>query len=615
MLDRPYNSPDNVFLPLPLNAGDGILCLAPHPDDEVLGCGGLLTLAQRQGLRVQTIIVTSGEQGMEQGQDDGLRLEESRKAAQILQLPSPETWGFADRELRHSPPLIERIEQALAAHQPRWLLLPALTEPHPDHQALALAGMAAAQRYGQANVLLYEVGAPTQINTVLDISDVAELKWQALELFESQEQRHEYCRHSAAMATLRSFVAGPDVTAAEAFWQIPAHLLLKGDVGASLGGWPLQRNAVGLAAKPEQLALVSIIIRSMNRPTLGDAIASVAAQTYPNIEVVVVNATGQEHAVPAYPQQRLKLNVVSESDEQGQEQRLGRSAAANLGLKSVNGEFVLFLDDDDLLSPTHLERLASELQAQVLAAAAYTGVRVEGPDGQWIRDYDLPWDVRRLRGINYLPIHSVLFKREQMKKAGARFDEALPVLEDWDFWCQLSRQGEFFHVPGVAAVYRQGYGDSHVGDAAHENHWSKWHQRILLKNAKIWGLEDQTQTLAWNAVALDKAETQRATLQEQLTQVQAQLEKMQQELSSAVVQLNASENERIRVISELEDQLKVSENERIRVSTESTEQLQALSIKFDQSQAEVALAKRSLEMLQQSRPVRISKALRAIVKK
>ena len=90
---------------------------------------------------------------------------------------------------------------------------------------------------------------------------------------------------------------------------------------------------------------------------------------------------------------------------------------------------------------------------------------------------------------------------------------------------------------------------------------------------------------------------------------------MQQELSSAVVQLNASENERIRVISELEDQLKVSENERIRVSTESTEQLQALSIKFDQSQAEVALAKRSLEMLQQSRPVRISKALRAIVKK
>ena len=106
MLDRPCNSPDNVFMPLALQAGQGMLCLAPHPDDEVLGCAGLLVLAQGQGLRVKAIIVTSGEEGG----DGGRRLAESREAARELALPEPECWGLADRELRHSPALIERVE-------------------------------------------------------------------------------------------------------------------------------------------------------------------------------------------------------------------------------------------------------------------------------------------------------------------------------------------------------------------------------------------------------------------------------------------------------------------------------------------------------------------------
>lgn len=588
-------------MPLALQAGQGMLCLAPHPDDEVLGCAGLLVLARGQGLRVKTIIVTSGEEGG----DGGWRLAESRAAAQTLELPEPEGWGLADRELRYSPALVERVAQALRDFTPAWLLLPALTEPHPDHQALALAGIAAAQRHGGTNVLLYEVGAPTQANTVVDISAVAERKWSALDAFASQQMRHDYKRHAQAMAELRAFVAGAGVAAAEAFWQIPAPALARGELGSALGGWPLQRAAAGLASTPQQLPLVSVIVRSMDRSTLGDAIASVAAQTYPNIEVIIVNASGAEHSAPAYPRDRLRLTVVAERDEARQPRRLDRSAAANLGLRSMAGDYGLFLDDDDVLGPEHLQRLVQALQAQVTAVAAYAGVRVEGPGGQWIRDYDMPWDARRLRGINFLPIHSVLFRRDSVQGGQPLcFDEALPVLEDWDFWCQLSRRGAFVHVPGIASLYRQGLGDSHVGDAGHEHFWARWHQKILLKHAQQWGLEDQAASLAWHAVALDQTETRSERLQQEVTAARQQLADTSDRAQQQAQVLEARARQLQGDLDQAAGQLQVLGSEKA-----------ALERQRLQAEAERALAQRSLDMLQQSLPVRLSRVLRKIFRK
>lgn len=587
MLERPpTHHPDNPFQGVELVAGEGILCLAPHPDDEVLGCGGLLMLAQRQGMRVQTTIVTAGDQGLDGVAPDNPRLEESRAAARTMGLPEPDCWHLPDRQLRHSPPLIERIVQTLRMHQPRWLLLPALTEPHPDHQALALAGMAAAQRQGGVSLLFYEVGSPTQTNTLVDITSVAERKWEALQAFGSQEAQHGYRQHAQAMSAVRAFVCPPSVDAAEAFWQVPAQALVEQRLTPALGGWPLQRNAMGLANSPGQLPLVSVIVRSMNRSSLPDAIASVAMQTYPNIEVVVVNANGGFHPLPAYPCERLALRLVGQplvlqdqhplltQPTESRWQSLGRSAAANLGLHSMQGELGLFLDDDDLLHPTHLQDLVQALYEQGPAAAAYSGVRVEGPGGQWLRDYNLPWQRERLWGINHLPIHAVLFRRSAVLAISAQFDETLPVLEDWDFWCQLSHQGPFVHVPRMGATYRQGLGTSHLGDADHANHWAPWHRHILEQHARRWGLEEQSHTLAWHALALDREQVQHQQSQAQLHAVQDQLHAVQALLQASQSQLQAS-------------------------------QVQVFSL-----QASHALAERSLQLLQQSRAVRTVRMVR-----
>lgn len=623
MLDRPADTPDYNFGRLALAAGYSMLCLAPHPDDEVIGCGGLLALAQRQGLATHCAIVTSGQEGVSaEGAASGLRLAESEKAAQVLGLPPPTCWHFTDRQLRCGPALINRIVEELRERRPRWMLLPALTEPHPDHQALALAGMAAARQLNaDVDLLFYEVGAPSQPNTLVDVTSVAALKWEALQAFNSQEERHPYRSHAQALAALRAFGAGAGVEAAEAFWHLPAEALQQPDAVAAMAFWPMQRQALGLAADSDQLPLVSVIIRSMNRPSLKQAIASLAAQSYPNIEVLVVNASGAAHPLPAHPPHRLAVRVVDPVVQLGSEAhsdtcqampRLGRSAAANQGLDACNGRYAIFLDDDDHVSPRHLERLVEALQSDGQAVAAYSGVRVEGANGQWVRDYDMPWEPRRLRGVNYLPIHAVLFRLHSVRVAGACFDVNLPVLEDWDFWCQLSRLGHFVHVPGISATYRQGLGNSHLGDLEHDNHWAKWHLRILEQHAQRWGWRDQSASLAWHAIALDRADQTYLATERTLGQVQDALNQataLQQQFQGQNLQLTTDLEQARHQSLQLQAERDQSHEHVALLKVERDQHLACIA----QLQAELDLAQRSLTMLQQSRPVRWARALRRML--
>lgn len=604
MLDRHVHLPDFHRERLTLVAGEGLLCLAPHPDDEVLGGGGLLLLAQRQGLRVRSVIVTAGEQGLDEaGAASNPRLDESLAAAASLGLPAPECWRLPDRQLRHSTPLIERIAALLRQERPRWLLLPALTEPHPDHQVLALAGLSAAQALARAGegadlgLLFYEVGAPTQVNTLVDITEVAEAKWKALESFGSQEERHGYLGHARALASLRAFGAGPEVRAAEAFWQVDAPSLRQPGLLAALSHWPLQRNRMGLASEPSQQPLVSIMVRSMNRASLPQAVASIAQQAYPNIEVLVVNASGAAHPVPPHPEDRLQLRVVSPQDGRA----LDRSAAANLGLHCARGEFLLFLDDDDLLAPGHVNGLVDALLADASAIAAYSGVRVEGPGGEWLRDYDTAWDPRRLRGINHLPIHSVLFRSAAVADGRASFDESLPVLEDWDFWCQLSHLGHFLHVPGITAVYRQGLGQSHLSDPEHANHWSRWHRLILERHVQRWGVQPQSDALAWHAVALDRSE-----------QMLLAAQRAHEDLLSAKREAEAALQGRLEASDREVRSLRVEVQQGQQQQAHALQALEDLQGQQGQLHAELDLATRSLQMLRQSRAVRLAGFLRRL---
>ncbi len=224
---------------------------------------------------------------------------------------------------------------------------------------------------------------------------------------------------------------------------------------------------------------VSVIIRSMGRLTLSEALNSVASQTYGNIEVVVVDAKGGDHPELESACGGFPLRMISA------DRPLTRATAANLGLSHAKGRYLLFLDDDDLLLPDHIDTLVNAFRDGRGALAAYTGVRLEDAAGATLKILDDPYDPARLRGANFLPIHAVLFDCA-LVKMGCRFDEALECLEDWDFWLQASQHTLLHHVPGVSAIYRFALGDSGLStQSVPEKHlmnratvFAKWQNRF-----------------------------------------------------------------------------------------------------------------------------------------
>src|ERR1043166_3977977 len=103
--------------------------------------------------------------------------------------------------------------------------------------------------------------------------------------------------------------------------------------------------------------LVSVIIPTLNRPAmLKDALASIAAQTYTPIEIIVVNDAGVDVEC-VVSQFKLKHHIVYLKHATHK----GLPAARNTGIKAASGDYIAYLDDDDVYYPDHIETLASFL--------------------------------------------------------------------------------------------------------------------------------------------------------------------------------------------------------------------------------------------------------------
>ncbi len=237
---------------------------------------------------------------------------------------------------------------------------------------------------------------------------------------------------------------------------------------------------------PSAMPLVSILIRSMDRASLSEALASVAAQTYPSIEVVLINAKGDGHREVGQWCGRFPIHFVGASGG------LGRSDAANVGLVESHGAYLMFLDDDDLIDPDHIESLVSALGQSQNCRAAFSGTRVTDAAGTTLGVYDHAFSAAQLLVGNFLPIHAVLFSRE-LVTAGCRFDPTLETYEDWDFWLQISRHTDFVQTGKVSAVYRSFLGDSGMSQAEHRPLqrqrrsvvWRKWWPHWRVENVDL----------------------------------------------------------------------------------------------------------------------------------
>ncbi|MBI2769638.1 MAG: PIG-L family deacetylase [Burkholderiales bacterium] len=463
------------------------LVLAPHADDEVFGCGGAIAAHVLAGVPVSVVILTNGAAHG----DASVRTAESRSAAAVLGCGEPEFWDAPDRALRHDEAMLARLVAKMQDTGADLLYAPSPWEVHPDHRAAASLAAEAARRTG-ARVAFYEVGSPLRPNVLLDISAHAAAKKQAMQCFASQLAQQDYERQISGLNEYRTYTLPRGTLAAEAYLVLSS-AELESALPALLQANPVSAAVASGPAGDAQAPLVSVLVRSVDREHLREALDSVALQTYPNIEVVVIAAKPEHNPLPArcgpFP-----LRLVT-TDEQ-----LPRSRAANKALAEARGQFLLFLDDDDWLMPGHVARLAAVLLKQPLTKAAYAGVALVSPDGTPLgQDTDLPFDgIRQLAG-NLMPIHAVLFDKAVVD-SGCRFDEALDRFEDWDFWLQVARLTTFAHVPGVSAAYRihesSGVHDDSgpMGDPTQQIYqkwqsmWSAGQARQMMQ--RVWATED-----------------------------------------------------------------------------------------------------------------------------
>jgi len=447
-----------------------IVVFAPHPDDEVFGCGGLLALAAQKGLAVRVVVLTDG--GLQAPQGVDARRHESDAAAAALGYGHVEHWALADRSLRFDEALIERVMGSVS--DDALVLAPSLWEAHPDHRVCAMVvAEALRRRGGGAELWFYEVSAPLRASVVLDVSAVWPVKRRAMDAFVSQEDVHPYAESVEGLNRYRA-LGLTGVVHAEAFERHGGSEALRGWWQSSPA---IRLRQTGVPAAQGDLPLLTVMVRTLGRATLERALDSVFNQTYPHIELLVIDATAHPRTLPEGYEARVR--------RVGGTERLGRSAAANLGLRSANGSWLLFLDDDDWLYPDHLSKLVRASWQNRDVAAFYSdveGVDVAGvPTG--IR-FDQAYQARELCYGNFLPIHSVLFSR-QLLTGGLCFDEQFDLYEDWDFWLQIETRTTFVRVPGVSAAYCVGSGsgegvavDVARGSQATRQIFTKWNTRL-----------------------------------------------------------------------------------------------------------------------------------------
>jgi len=177
---------------------------------------------------------------------------------------------------------------------------------------------------------------------------------------------------------------------------------------------------------------------------------------------------------------------------------LGRSVAANRALELATGEFCNFLDDDDWWLPQHLSGLVDALLDDDTVLGAYSDTQALLPNGDNApKQFDADYDPAKLVRENFLPLHSVLFRR-QIVDQGARFDPSLDVYEDWSFWLAVARIGRLKRISSRTAIYSSDY--SGVGISS-EQSFQEAYKTFLEVEWPKFSLE-QRQSMHYSALAL-----------------------------------------------------------------------------------------------------------------
>jgi glycosyltransferase involved in cell wall biosynthesis len=217
---------------------------------------------------------------------------------------------------------------------------------------------------------------------------------------------------------------------------------------------------------PAPAPRVSVVVSHYERVAwLGEALASIRAQSFAHYEIVVVNDAGPHAAESERLAEAFGARYVARPVNGGV------AATRNEGVRAARGSIVAYLDDDDLWRPAHLAGLVGLLDARPEAQLAYGDAevwRIEPsgggpaalPPAAW-RTLErlllaVPFDLGDLKRDDFIVPGAMAHRRGLFDRVGA-FDETLFVSDDWDWLLRVAETagvGAFTRLPEVVTTVR-----------------------------------------------------------------------------------------------------------------------------------------------------------------
>lgn len=317
--------------------------------------------------------------------------------------------------------------------------------------------------------------------------------------------------------------------------------------------------------------LVSIICRSTGRPELEQTLSSVAKQSYPTLEIILVEASAESLVDFQRYAGSVSVNFISAG------KKLNRSAAANAGLDAVKGDYIMFLDDDDWIGEGHVTHLVDALSTPSDVKAAYSSTQKMSADGKRKKEiFDQAFDSQLLMSDNFIPIHSMLFE-SSLLKSGCRFDESFDVFEDWDFWLQLNQHTNFLHISNLSAFYREG-GDSETASDDDSDRFlsnnprGQGRAKLFEKWLKIWngeqlngllGFLDQTGSIIQLNSTIESLNSTVVSSSEHKEQLVKHILAVESQIENLNSDIEAARNQNVQLLDRQSELLENLESERL----------------------------------------------------
>ncbi|QPC47666.1 glycosyltransferase family 2 protein [Mangrovibacillus cuniculi] len=202
---------------------------------------------------------------------------------------------------------------------------------------------------------------------------------------------------------------------------------------------------------------VSVIIPTYNRPVeLAELLESLTQQTFQDFDITIVNDNGTSinHIVTLYPE--LDVTIINTKEN------LHHIKARNEALKHASGTYIMTIDDDDWILPTHMETMVRKLEEEH-ADLAYSDVEIvhyknfptyRVPTSRHLFAYE--YSVTNSRSFSTFVPSGALYRRALHDSLGT-FDPHVRNYWDWDFFLRVqSSGGKIIRVPQASVIYAFG---------------------------------------------------------------------------------------------------------------------------------------------------------------